>query len=154
MKVDRRHSGERFLIFPDYFSAPASRRYRQQTAWLLVTSLLIFLTGTDFFSGGVGRDGTGPSISAMIASIGENQQCGIDPRRAVFLFEPIDLNRADPVTLASLRGIGPRIAERIVAYRQANGYFSGPAALLNVKGIGAQKLARIRADLTTVSCQE
>jgi len=39
----------------------------------------------------------------------------------------VDLNRADAETLATLPGVGPGLAERIVAFRSANGPFASPS---------------------------
>lgn len=61
----------------------------------------------------------------------------------------ISLNRADATALQDLPGVGPVLAERIVAYRDANGPFSAVEDLLEVSGIGEAKLAAIR-DLVTV----
>jgi competence protein ComEA len=61
----------------------------------------------------------------------------------------ISLNRADATQFQDLPGVGPVLAERIVAYRQANGPFQAVEDLLDVPGIGEAKLAAIR-DLVTV----
>ncbi len=57
---------------------------------------------------------------------------------------PISLNRADAATLETLPGVGPVIAERIVAHRDSNGPFESVDDLLEVPGIGEAKLASIR----------
>jgi competence protein ComEA len=59
------------------------------------------------------------------------------------------LNRADATQLQDLPGVGPVLAERIVAHRDANGPFQTVEDLLDVPGIGEAKLAAIR-DLVTV----
>jgi competence protein ComEA len=52
---------------------------------------------------------------------------------------PVNINTADAAKLASeLQGVGPALAEAIVADRQANGNFATPEALMRVKGIGAR----------------
>lgn len=61
----------------------------------------------------------------------------------------LSLNRATASELESLPGVGPVLAGRIVAYREANGPFSTVEDLLSVPGIGEAKLASIR-DLVTV----
>lgn len=48
----------------------------------------------------------------------------------------VDLNRATAAELEALPGIGPVLAERIVAHREANGPFDHPGALREVPGIG------------------
>jgi competence protein ComEA len=55
----------------------------------------------------------------------------------------IDVNRADADTLALLPGIGPRVARRIVDYRQRHGRFERVQGLDEVAGIGAQTLNKI-----------
>jgi competence protein ComEA len=50
---------------------------------------------------------------------------------------PVNINTADAATLANeLTGVGPALAEAIVADRKANGNFATPEALSRVKGIG------------------
>ena len=50
---------------------------------------------------------------------------------------PVNINTADAATLAAeLTGVGPALAEAIVADRKANGNFATPEALTRVKGIG------------------
>lgn len=56
---------------------------------------------------------------------------------------PIDINSSDATTLARLKGIGPKKAEAIVAYRQKNGPFKSVDDLTNVRGIGAKFIARL-----------
>ncbi|MGY4706356.1 ComEA family DNA-binding protein [Candidatus Bipolaricaulota sp. J31] len=62
---------------------------------------------------------------------------------------PLNLNSATPEELEELPGIGPELARRIVAYREAHGPFRSVEELLEVPGIGPAILARIR-DLVTI----
>lgn len=49
----------------------------------------------------------------------------------------ININTASAEEIAAaLNGVGPKIAEAVVAYRTANGPFKDKAQLLEVKGIG------------------
>lgn len=56
----------------------------------------------------------------------------------------IDVNAASAVELALLPGIGPVLAERIVAYRVAHGAFAKLDQLVEVKGIGASIVNGLR----------
>jgi competence protein ComEA len=61
----------------------------------------------------------------------------------------VNINRADAATLASsLRGIGLRKAEAIVAYRTEHGPFKSVDDLANVKGIGERTLEQLRPMLS------
>lgn len=62
--------------------------------------------------------------------------------------EKVDINQADAEMLTTLPGIGPKTAEKIAAYRQANGPFKSVDELLNIKGIGPDKLDKIRMLVT------
>jgi uncharacterized protein len=48
----------------------------------------------------------------------------------------VDVNTASPALLAHVSGIGPRLAENIVAHRDAHGPFRSRAALNQVSGLG------------------
>ncbi len=58
--------------------------------------------------------------------------------------QPMDINHASAATLEQLPGIGPALAQRIVAERQANGLFKTPEEIRRVKGIGKGKLKKMR----------
>ncbi len=55
----------------------------------------------------------------------------------------LDLNTATAAELEALPGIGPALAERIVARRSAHGRFRAPSELDDVPGIGKKALDRI-----------
>ena len=57
---------------------------------------------------------------------------------------PIDINQANATQLATLKGIGPKKAEAIIAYRTAHGAFKTIDALASVKGIGEKAVARLQ----------
>ena len=57
---------------------------------------------------------------------------------------PLNVNTANAEGLQTLPGIGPALAERIVADREARGPFRTPEDLLRVPGIGPKRWERIR----------
>lgn len=62
----------------------------------------------------------------------------------------LDLNRATDQDFDALPGIGPRLAERIMEYRQSVGAFHSLDELRAVKGIGKKKFERIRPLVTVM----
>lgn len=61
----------------------------------------------------------------------------------------VDLNRADAATLETLPRVGPAMAARIIAWREAHGGFKSVQDLLDVSGVG-QKTFDELAPLVTV----
>jgi len=59
----------------------------------------------------------------------------------------ININTASAEELATLKGIGDKTAQAIVAYRQKNGPFKSIEDLKNVKGIGDKKFEAIKANI-------
>jgi competence protein ComEA len=61
---------------------------------------------------------------------------------------PVNINTADAATLAAeLTGVGPALAQAIVADRQAHGNFATPEALTRVKGIGERIVEMNKANI-------
>ncbi len=66
----------------------------------------------------------------------------IPPELAAFFHLPLPVSRADQAALVRLPGIGPKLAEKIIRFRERNG-IAGPDDLLKVKGIGPKRSARL-----------
>jgi competence protein ComEA len=60
----------------------------------------------------------------------------------------VNLNTASVEQLTALPGVGPKLAARIVEYRQKSGTFRSPQELMNVKGVGEKNFAKIEAWLS------
>lgn len=56
----------------------------------------------------------------------------------------VDLNTADAATLETLPRIGPAMAQRIIAWRDANGPIASVDDLLAVSGVGAKTVEALR----------
>jgi competence protein ComEA len=62
--------------------------------------------------------------------------------------QKIDINTAEVWLLESLPGIGETLAQRIVDYRIANGYFQSIDDLTEVDGIGAAVFEKLKDKIT------
>ena len=60
----------------------------------------------------------------------------------------VNLNTASVEQLTTLPGVGPKLAARIVEYRQKSGTFRSTQELMNVQGIGEKNFAKIEAWLS------
>jgi len=60
----------------------------------------------------------------------------------------VNINTASVEQLTTLPGVGPKLAARIVEYRQKSGTFRSTQELINVKGVGEKNYAKIEAWLT------
>jgi competence protein ComEA len=61
----------------------------------------------------------------------------------------VDINTATTAEMETLPGIGPKTAESIVEYREANGPFESIEDIMDVPGIGEGTFEKIK-DLITV----
>ncbi|HMH53933.1 MAG TPA: helix-hairpin-helix domain-containing protein [Candidatus Acidoferrum sp.] len=61
----------------------------------------------------------------------------------------VNINTAGVKELTTLDGIRPKVAERIVAYREAHGPFKKPGDLKKVDGVGKAAFERNRERLVT-----
>ena len=72
------------------------------------------------------------------------------PRVPVFV---IDINQASSEDFEKLPGIGPKLAQQIVAYRQKHGPFRRVEELMVIKGIGVKKWKALRPHVR-VGCSD
>lgn len=59
----------------------------------------------------------------------------------------VNINSASVEKLSTLNGIGVSTAEKIVKFREENGYFNSIEDLMNVSGIGESKFNAIKDDI-------
>ena len=70
--------------------------------------------------------------------------------RALRQGQSVDINRASAADLELLPGIGPKLAQRIIADRTNNGSYRDVKDLIRVYGIGPMTLSRIEPLVTTL----
>ena len=88
----------------------------------------------------------GLAVSANAARQRHNAQNNKEPAQATMVAsQPVDINTADEAALEQIKGIGPKKAAAIVAYRNEHGRFQSVEDLTNVKGIGEKRLAKIKS---------
>lgn len=83
------------------------------------------------------------SMAASAATTGGNTKAPVKSASKL-----VNINTADTTQLATLPGIGPSLAQRIVKYRKESGAFKTPQDIGKVKGIGEKKLAKILGKIT------
>jgi comEA protein len=62
--------------------------------------------------------------------------------------QPVNINTATATDFEALPGVGPKLAARIVEYRQKNGPFKKVEDLMNVRGLGEKNFLKLKAQLT------
>jgi len=60
----------------------------------------------------------------------------------------VNINTASVEQLATLPGVGEKLAARVVEYRQKSGGFKSIQELMNVRGIGEKNFQKIESHLT------
>lgn len=68
--------------------------------------------------------------------------------QATAVAQQLNVNTASIDALANIPGIGEKVGQAIAAYREANGAFTSLADLVNVDGIDAALLEKIKPFLT------
>ncbi|MBN1656141.1 MAG: helix-hairpin-helix domain-containing protein [Deltaproteobacteria bacterium] len=93
------------------------------------------------------------TIKLTRAKIIENQAASRDAIAALREGRRIDINTASAADLQLLPGIGPKLAQRIVANREKLGAYRSAKEITRVKGIGPVTFERIEALVTTASAK-
>lgn len=125
-------------IFNHHFAMTAMNRFFEfspaQMKTLTVLAVITILTGTYKFVRDFYLHPSMPSRPwhvEVISSVGEPTL-------------RLDLNSSPADSLELVPGIGPALAQRIIAYRQKHGGFAAVDSLVNIYGIGPAKLRQMR----------
>jgi competence protein ComEA len=76
------------------------------------------------------------ALLAVLGTVGPALAGGQELKTSVPVGDKVNINTADVAALMTLGGIGRKVAERIVEYRQARGPFQRPEDLRKVEGVG------------------
>ena len=115
------------------------------TKFFTTTIALLSLTTLSFSQT---QEKSAPKAAPVVSKKADVKKSEKAPKATKAEVGTVLLNKATAKELESLPGIGPAIAERIVAYRTEQGKFSEISELMNVKGIGEKKMAQLRPHLT------
>ena len=63
----------------------------------------------------------------------------------------MNVNTASAADFEALPGIGPKMAARIIEYRQKNGPFKKVEELMNVRGIGEKNFLKLKPQITVTT---
>ncbi len=86
-------------------------------------------------------------------SNGDKGSGSLPPAVTPFLFLPIPINFADAQLLATISGIGPKLADQIVQTRETKGLFTKPHDLLAVPGIGPSRMKTFGSQFSFATAQ-
>lgn len=84
------------------------------------------------------RSVAGTSASSVKANVAKTESAG----------KTVNINQASLEQLATIKGIGPVMAKRILEFREKNGPFKKAEDLLSVKGIGEKKLETLKGQIS------
>lgn len=80
----------------------------------------------------------------VIASNSNNSKSISSNKKTTSAGGVVNINTANSEELQTLNGIGPKMAEKIIEYRQNNGSFKSIEEIKNVRGIGDKKFEKLR----------
>ncbi len=84
------------------------------------------------------RSAAATSATSVKASVAKTDTTG----------KTVNINQASLEQLATIKGIGPVMAKRILEFREKNGPFKKAEDLLSVKGIGEKKLETLKGQIS------
>jgi len=90
----------------------------------------------------------GSGQRVFVPFLKERQSRSRSSKSARILVQPIAINQVNRTELETIPGIGRKMAQEIIAYRQRHGRFQSEQELLQVKYIGKRMLEKIKPYIT------
>ena len=115
----------------------------------VVGAILLAMTPVSGMAAAAEKKEAPKEATAAVAPVGKaaaQGQAAVAPE-ALGAAGSVNINTANAGQLITLPGIGPKLAEAILTYRQQNGEFQSVDELTKVKGIGDKLLARLKPHL-------
>ena len=110
--------------------------------------MLLVVLGSYRFYGKVKADTSEVKLISRSETLAGAEQ---SPPKIYFKIKPIrliNINKDSKEELQKLPGVGEKIAERIIFYRDKNGRFNKNEDITNVAGIGEKKYERMKGFIT------
>jgi len=126
-----------------------------KTLHLLLAVVITLSLGVSLFAGDVFAAAEKKEVTAPAEKAAAPQKAVADEQKTAAkavkgLPKDVNINTADKETLVLLPGVGPVMAEAILAYRKDNGNFKSIDELTKVKGIGDKTLEKLKPFLQVI----
>jgi len=126
-----------------------------KTMHLLLAVVITLSLGVSLFAGDVFAAAEKKEVTAPAEKAAAPQKAVADEQKTAAkavkgLPKDVNINTADKETLVLLPGVGPVMAEAILAYRKDNGNFKSIDELTKVKGIGDKTLEKLKPFLQVI----
>lgn len=122
----------------------------KKSQWILQGLTIVFVTFTLAFF--IGRNSVSTVITTQSmaqpapaqTSTAKQEEAPAQEAAQIIEHPRVNLNTASQEELENLPGIGPKLAERIIAWREQNGAFLSVEQLMDVNGIAEGKIEDIK----------
>jgi competence protein ComEA len=93
------------------------------------------------------------AIALGATTLGAQGKAPTPPKETITAAAAVNLNTATAEQLATIPGVGPKMAERIIDYRQKNGGFKKIEDLMNVSGVGEKSFLKMKPLITVTAAR-